>query len=674
MRPILRLFLLSFFLLLSALQVSHAEQQVEQPEGKKGAQPNRLIYSDSPYLLQHAYNPVDWYPWGVEAFEKAKKENKPIFLSIGYSTCHWCHVMARESFENPEIAGILNKYFVAIKVDREQRPDIDAVYMAATELINGYGGWPMSVFLDHRLRPFHAATYYPPYTTESGPGLKDILLKIHQLWISEHALVEENAEQVSMRIGAYADDTGVHESLAENIHVRAMQEIRAAYDSDFGGFSAAPKFPRPGIFAYLNRMAGDGYDGNKRKKAGSDKDSARDMMQTTLDAMAAGGIFDQVGGGFHRYSVDASWQVPHFEKMLYTQALMVMAYSDFYRLAPRDEYRRVVSQTLAFVQREMRSPDGGFYSALDADSERPDRPGEHAEGAYYLWSQAELKKILSAAEFRFAREYFHLREHGNIDADPDGEFENLNILYIDEAFRDSELAPEQQRQLRSVRSKLLKARLQRPPPHLDDKMITAWNAMMIAALARASRVFDRPEWLRQAELGLGFINKKLYRQKETRLLRSYRSGREQAQQGVDAMLEDYAWLIYALLEVYRAGGEVRWLAQAIDLQKQQDALFLDPASGAYFEASDSDASLLFRFKSIYDGALPAANAIALANLRRLAELAADKKEKKLRVQQAARLLGSFAAAVNRYPSGAAMLLSVELSPGGDGLRKQQVHE
>lgn len=608
---------------------------------------NRLIDSDSPYLLQHAYNPVNWYPWGNEAFDKARRENKPIFLSIGYSTCHWCHVMARESFENKEIADLLNKYFVSIKVDREERPDIDAVYMAATRLINGHGGWPMSVFLDNRLRPFHAATYYPPYTTDKSPGLKDILLKIHQLWVNEPQLVEANAAQVTEQIILYADDTAVPEKLAENINTLALQEIRSVYDSDFGGFSAAPKFPRPGIFAFLNQLALRPEKGSK---------TPHEMMQTTLDAMAAGGIFDQVGGGFHRYAVDDGWQVPHFEKMLYTQALMVMAYSDFYRVLPQANYRRLVAQTLGFVLQDMRSAEGGFYSALDADSERPGRPGEHAEGAYYLWSEAELKKVLTGQEFDFARDYFHVREHGNIDSDPNNEFTDLNILYVDEAFRGEALTAQQEKWLASIREKLNKQRHRRPMPHLDDKIITAWNGMMIAALARAARVFDEPEWLQQAIATILYVEKNLRQENSGELLRHYRNRQGDAK----AILADYAWLIYGMLEVYQASGHPRWLERALALQKKQDQLFLDKASGAYFEAADNDASLLFRFKGIYDDALPAANAIVLANLRRFAILTNKKAEQKNWKQRAERLVGSFAATVNRYPSGAAMLLSVEL--------------
>ncbi len=422
---IILFFLLQFFLLspavakepLQQVTVNNFLQKAEAEAKKQGRKANQLINESSPYLLQHAYNPVNWYAWGEAAFAKARKENKPIFLSIGYSTCHWCHVMAHESFENKEIAAILNKYFISIKVDREQRPDIDSVYMAATQLINGSGGWPMSVFLDNRLRPFHAATYYPPFSSENRTGLKEILLKIHELWKNQSALIEQVAANVSVRIEAYADDTAEVETLVSNINARALGKIIDSYDEAFGGFSAAPKFPRPGIFAFLNQLALLDEDGKKSM--------AKKMIRTTLDAMAAGGIYDQLAGGFHRYSVDGEWQVPHFEKMLYNQALMVLAYSDFYQIEKNQRYKQVVFETLDFVRQEMQSPDGGFYSALDADSERPDRLGEHAEGAYYLWSEAELKTLLSAPEFSFIKKYFHIQKNGNIISDPQNEFATL---------------------------------------------------------------------------------------------------------------------------------------------------------------------------------------------------------------------------------------------------------
>ncbi|MDT8281801.1 MAG: thioredoxin domain-containing protein [Gammaproteobacteria bacterium] len=630
-------------------------QQAAAQAKKEGRKANSLIDESSPYLLQHAYNPVNWYPWGDAAFEKAKKEHKPIFLSIGYSTCHWCHVMAHESFENKEIAALLNKYFISIKVDREQRPDIDAVYMSATQLINGQGGWPMTVFLDDQLRPFHAATYYPPFSSDTHTGLKDVLLKIHELWQQDPELIDEVATSITQRITAMADDALEESVLADNIDELAVQQIRQRYDESFGGFGAAPKFPRPGIFAYLNqRIKSD--DKNKKELT--------QMMKTTLDAMAAGGIYDHVGGGFHRYSVDERWQVPHFEKMLYSQALMVLTYSDFYQIDPQPGYKQIVYDTLAFVQREMRSAEGGYYSALDADSERvtpADAPldksshGNKAEGAYYLWHESELKKNLTADEFDWAKKYFHIRAKGNIDSDPRQEFTELNIFYIDEDLRDEPLTEKQVALFSSIKKKLNVKRQSRPRPHLDDKVITAWNGMMMSAFARASKVFDDPALLAEAMHSADFITQHLSSSKDGQLYRQYRDTRASS----SAVLSDYVWLIYGLLTIYDASHESRWLNTALKLQQAQDRLFLDKVSHAYFESAANDKNLLFRSKSIFDDALPAANAIALSNLRRLSALVKPVQQKQSFAVQADKLVSSFASVVNENPAAASMFLVVQ---------------
>ncbi len=652
-------------------------QQAATQAEKEGRKANSLINESSPYLLQHAYNPVNWYAWGDAAFEKAKKENKPIFLSIGYSTCHWCHVMAHESFENKKIAEILNKYFICIKVDREQRPDIDTVYMSATQLINGHGGWPMTVFLDHNLRPFHAATYYPPFTVQTGAtqtriGLKDVLLKIHGLWIAQPELINEIATNVTRRITALADETIEHGTLVKDINVLALKQVSASFDEDSGGFSAPPKFPRPGIFSFLNQLLLDDLKAVELNKSGvnetgpvSNIDTVRNMMSLTLDEMAAGGIYDQLAGGFHRYSVDGSWQVPHFEKMLYSQALMTMAYSDFYQIDPQQKHKQVVLETLKFVTEEMQSPAGGFYSALDADSERADEPGVHAEGAYYLWSEAELKEILSQAEFEFVKKYFHIRKNGNIDSDPQNEFTNLNIFYIDEEFKKSVLTKQQTELLASARKKLNNIRRQRPRPHLDDKIITAWNGMMLSAFAKASLVFKNPAFLEEAKRTVGFIKTHLYNKKTGKLYRHYRAhlntagASDSTNASAEATLSDYVWLIYGLLDVHKASNDKQWLDWALALQEKQNELFLDKATGAYFESVANDSSLLFRSKSIYDGALPSANAIALSNLRRLSHLS-EKTSQSIFSSQAEKLVGSFAEAINQNPAAASMLLAIEI--------------
>jgi len=623
-------------------------QEAAAKAKRQGIKANELINESSPYLLQHAYNPVKWHAWGDAAFEKARKENKPIFLSIGYSTCHWCHVMAHESFENKEIAALLNKHFICIKVDREQRPDIDSVYMSATELISGHGGWPMTVFLDHKLRPFHAATYYPPFSTQQRKGLKEIALKINELWKDDQALIDRVATSVTAQIAVLADDVIEQGKLDNDIHQLALQQIIDFYDEDFAGFSVAPKFPRPGIFAYLKALSASDI---KNKKA------AQKMMRSTLDAMASGGIYDQIAGGFHRYSVDQRWQVPHFEKMLYSQALMVIAYSELYQSDPQEKYKQLLYQTLKFTTEEMRSLAGGFYSALDADSELADNSGRRAEGAYYLWHESELKNVLSEAEFEFIKKYFHLQENGNIDSDPQGEFTDLNIFYVDEEFKNVVLSKQQKNLLESTSKKLNKIRRLRPGPHLDDKVITAWNGMMIAAFAKASVVFDDRDLLDEAIKTARFIMQHSFDEKKSKLYRQYRENKP----GIDAALSDYVWLIYGVMEIYQASNDKQWLSLAIDLHEDQNALFLDKVSGTYYESSSKDKNLLFRSKSIYDGAFPSANAIALSNLRKLSSLSSDVEQKKIYAMQADKLVASFATIVNRNPAAASMFLSVELN-------------
>lgn len=646
------------------LTVDDYLQQAKAQEKKA----NKLIDASSPYLLQHAYNPVEWYPWGVEAFEKARRENKPIFLSIGYSTCHWCHVMAHESFENIKIAELLNKYFVCVKVDREQRPDIDSIYMTATELINGHSGWPMTVFLDHQLRPFHAATYYPPFTGEKGLGLEDVLLRLHEIWLKQPEKISEVAAAVTARMIESADETSESGRLAKDIVEQAMRQIAEDFDTAYGGFSDAPKFPSPGIFSFLNQVAASTENTGLKKvgeRAGlNDTKRAKEMMRVTLDAMAAGGVYDHLAGGFHRYSVDAAWQVPHFEKMLYSQALMAMAFIEFYQVEPQEKYKKIIYQTLHFAVTELRSAAGGFYSALDADSATADRRGQYAEGAYYLWRSSEIKETLTADEFLFIKKYFHIEDEGNIAIDPYDAFQKLNILYVDEDYRNSPLTQQQLEWLFSAENKLNARRHLRPRPHLDDKTIAAWNGMMMAVLAKASAVFNDQSFLQDAIETADYIKAYLYRDNGNKLLRQYRestgSTGNSDKPGIEATLEDYVWVIYGLLEVYKVNKDKQWLDWAIKLHDKQDELFLDDATGAYFEWSAHDASLLFRSKSIFDGALPSSNAIALSNLRQLSLSAKTSSQRKALSVRADKLVSSFSSVINQYPAAAAALLAVDL--------------
>ena len=611
-----------------------------QDNREAGNKPNSLLQQSSPYLLQHAYNPVQWYAWGEEAFALARKQNKPIFLSIGYSTCYWCHVMAHESFENEKIASFLNKHFISIKLDREERPDIDNVYMAATELVKGYGGWPMTVFLNHDLEPFHAGVYYPPFSKDGITGLYDLLIKVDQLWRQDRDRIDLVADQITANIKAQADESAIGVDLDSNVRSLGMEQIRDNYDQEDAGFGSAPKFPRPGIYMYLLSVA----DGDSE-----DSVSAKQMLNETLIAMQQGGIYDHVGGGFHRYSVDAHWQVPHFEKMLYTQALMALAYTRLYALEQDARYREAATATLDFAMNEMRHPQGGFYSALDASSERPDQPGVHAEGAYYLWPAAELMSVLNKEEWSLLKRYFDIQSDGNIESDPRGEFEKLNILYIGEDSEHVGLTAKESVLLRSARNKLYAARLQRPRPHLDDKIITAWNGMMIRALVEAGRVFENKSYLAAARSAAAFIESHMMNGKTYTLSRRMRGG----EAGIEAGLVDYVWYTNGLLALYEHTKDRRWLELAQRLTTTQLQQFHDADQGGFYE-SGTDRNVLFRSRSAYDGALPAPNAIAVENLYRLARLTGDKKWR----QMADKTVASFAASLNSNPGSAAWMLSV----------------
>ena len=615
--------------------------QTNQAAGNKA---NSLIHQNSPYLLQHAYNPVQWYAWGEDAFEQARQQNKPIFLSIGYSTCHLCHVMAHESFENEKIAAILNRHFICIKLDREERPDIDNVYMAATELINGYGGWPMTVFLNHDLEPFHAGVYYPPVSTDNSTGLTELLLKVNALWHEDRERIDLVAAQITSKISADADETMRGISIDRQVRKLAIDQVSEIYDNEYAGFGAAPKFPRPGIFNLLQDVAA-----SKGGVPESSRQQALRMLRNTLLAMSQGGIYDHAGGGFHRYSVDEQWQVPHFEKMLYTQALMSLACTRLYEIAPDEHCREIATGTLDFVSAEMRHPQGAFYSALDASSERADKPGVHAEGAYYLWRAKQLEALLNRDEWTLVKKYYDIRDDGNIESDPRGEFERLNILYTSDDYKNKKLTGKESALLESALRKLYQARLQRPRPHLDDKIISAWNGMMITALVEAAAVFDHKEYLDAAIAAADFMRHRLLDKKTHELFRRMRGN----EPGIKATLDDYVWYINGLLALYEHTKSRQWLELAQQLTSKQVQLFYDRGKANFYESA-TDRHVLFRSRSAYDGALPAPNAIAVENLYRLAEFSGDKKWR----QMANDTLASFAASINSSPASAAWMTSL----------------
>jgi len=584
--------------------------------------PNRLAGEQSPYLLQHADNPVDWYPWGEDAFAAARRDDRPIFLSIGYSTCHWCHVMAHESFEDPSIADVLNRHFVSIKLDREERPDVDRVYMAFVQATTGAGGWPMSVFLTPDLKPFFGGTYFPPTSRWGRPGFIDLLSELTRAWREDRTRLLESADRILERL---RESTGADHAAGEGAPVATRSAVETgvtqftqAFDTRHGGFGGAPKFPRPSELYFL--LQAHALTGDER---------ARDMALETLHAMALGGIRDHVGGGFHRYAVDAEWRVPHFEKMLYDQAQLVLACLDASQAAGDAFYATVAEDTLDYVRRDLTAPGGAFYSAEDADSIDPtaaDGAGKR-EGAFYVWTATELDTLLGG-DAPVARRRFGVEDDGNAPFDPQGEFRGRNLLYVaqsmeDIASRSGVSGDEVMAALGRVRQVLFDARARRPRPHLDDKVITAWNGLMIAAFARAARVLQasprRGEWLTAATSAAEAVRRHLWRETDRRLLRRLRGG----EAAIEAFCEDYACLTWGLIELFQATGEGRWLSWTLELVAVQTELFFDERDGGWFSTTGADPSVLLRMKEDYDGAEPAAASVTVQNLLALGHLVAD---------------------------------------------------
>jgi uncharacterized protein YyaL (SSP411 family) len=576
---------------------------------ESGKTPNRLIHQKSPYLLQHAFNPVGWYPWGEEAFQRARDENKPIFLSIGYSTCHWCHVMEHESFENDSIAALMNEYFVCIKVDREERPDIDKVYMAALQGMGQGGGWPMSMFLTPDLRPFYGGTYFPPEERYGRISFPELLRRIHTVWTTQNEKVLESASGLTEYLRQAADQTD-SASLNPGIADLCFKQLEASYDPRNAGFGGGPKFPRPVVFSFLLRYY---------VRTGSEKALA--MTEKTLRKMSEGGIADHLGGGFHRYSVDAEWRVPHFEKMLYDQAQLACSYLELFQVTGNEAYASIAREILGYVRRDLTDKNGGFYSAEDADSPDPSDPSRKMEGAFYLWTEQELRQLLSPEDFLIFSQYYGIQSGGNAPADPQGEFQGKNIPYVSisldklssEIGRDSaELA----NRLLHIRTRLLEERTKRPRPHLDDKILTSWNGMMISAFARANQTLGDREYLTAAENAARFIVENLYDREEEVLLRRYRDG----EGGLEAHLDDYAFLAQGLLDLYEASFDLDWLDWSVRLTQKMVEIFHDREHGGFFDTSGKDPSVLVRTKETYDGAEAAGNSIAVGVLLRVADM------------------------------------------------------
>ncbi|HXA81403.1 MAG TPA: thioredoxin domain-containing protein [Opitutaceae bacterium] len=584
--------------------------------------PNSLAHEKSPYLRQHADNPVDWFPWGETAFAKARAEQKPIFLSIGYSTCHWCHVMAHESFEDAGLAALLNKNFVSIKVDREERPDVDRVYMAYVQMLTGHGGWPLSAWLTPDLKPFYGGTYFPPEDRYGRLGFANVLRALARGWAEEREkLVAEGARAVeTLRTKTdRAHSTSAPQAnsgQAGEAFEGAFRYLEESFDEEHGGFGHAPKFPRGSVLNFLFRCAA-------LQGASSDVGRAAvRMAAATLQAMARGGLHDHVGGGYHRYSVDARWLVPHFEKMLYDQAQIAVNFIEAYQATGDPRHGWAARDIFDYVLRDLAHPDGGFFSAEDADSAVDAGGTEQAEGAFYLWSADELRTVLGG-DFKLAAEHFGVQEEGNVPPgdDPHGEFSGKNILAqrqpLAATARALGLTPEEANEkLIAVLARLRAARTSRPRPHLDDKILTAWNGLMISALARGAQVLGDAALLAAAVRAAEFLRRELFDEKSGVIFRAWREGRG----ATEGFAEDYAFLVQGLLDLYEASFDVRWLQWAEPLQEKMDELFFDTERGGYFNSRADDVNLVLRLREDYDGAEPAPSSVAALNLLRLAAM------------------------------------------------------
>ena len=623
-----------------------AEAKAAQPEHT-----NRLAQEKSPYLLQHAHNPVDWYPWGEEAFARARRENKPIFLSVGYSTCHWCHVMAHESFENEDVAAVMNREFVNIKVDREERPDVDRVYMTFVQATTGGGGWPMSVWLTPDLKPFVGGTYFPPEDRYGQPAFKTVLERIATTWKENHDKIVEQGGKIVEALRESQSATTAAGKIDATILDAAYRQLDRSYDPKEGGFGNAPKFPRPATLNFLTRFYARAPKGESGKHA-------LEMALLTLRKMAAGGMHDHIGGGFHRYSVDRYWHVPHFEKMLYDQAQLAVAYLDAFQITRDRQYESVARDILDYVGRDITSKEGGFFSAEDADS--PVAAGadrghaETKEGAFYIWMKKEIDDALGdiAEIFSF---HYGVQPHGNAPegSDPQDEFRGENILIerhtiAETAKHFGKTEGEMQKLLAQGREKLFSIRARRPRPHLDDKIIAAWNGLMISAYARGAQVLDEPRYLEVATRAAKFLRTNLYEEKSKLLYRNYRGCRSD----IDGFADDYAFMIQGLLDLYEASFDVEWLKFAVELQETQDRLFFDEKNGGYFSTSGEDKSVFLRMKDDNDGAEPAASSVAALNLLRLAQFRDDKQ----RSERARKTIDAFATTLSHFPSAMPQML------------------
>ncbi len=591
---------------------------------------NRLINEKSPYLLQHAHNPVDWYPWDEEAFEKARKENKPIFLSIGYSTCHWCHVMEDESFEDEEVAKLMNETFVSIKVDREERPDIDNIYMTVCQMISQGGcGWPLTIIMTPDKKPFFAATYIPKESRYGRAGMMDFIPKVKELWANERDNILQSADSITDAVKKATDVSQNTEGkdLSTKTLDNAYNQLLRNFDEENGGFGSKPKFPTPHNHLFLLRYW---------KRTGDPL--ALQMVEKTLQEMRLGGIYDHVGYGFHRYSTDQEWLLPHFEKMLYDQALLVMAYTETYQVTGKKVYEKTAREILNYVLRDMTSTEGGFYSAEDADSE-----GE--EGKFYVWTEEELKETLGKEDAELIIKTFNTSKTGNFTEEASGHQTGANILHLTKPLNEIALSyeiseEEFSEKIEKARITLFNEREKRIHPYKDDKILTDWNGLMIAAFSMAGRVFNEPKYTEAAEKAASFILNDM-RDSNGKLLHRYRQG----EAGITANVDDYAFMIWGLLELYESTLDIKYLKVALSLQDDMDKGFWDDKNGGYYFTSNDAEELISRQKEIYDGAIPSGNSVAGLNLLKLSRITGDVEYEK----KAAKLGKAFSETIQSGP-------------------------
>ncbi|XP_049615794.1 spermatogenesis-associated protein 20 isoform X2 [Syngnathus scovelli] len=633
----------------------------EGPPATPPRHSNRLAEERSPYLLQHAHNPVDWYPWGQEAFDQARIQDKPIFLSVGYSTCHWCHVMERESFEDEEIAKLLNSNFVCVKVDREERPDVDKVYMTFVQATSGGGGWPMSVWLTPDLRPFIGGTYFPPRDQGRRAGFKTILGRVAQQWQNNRSNLESSGNRIleALKKGtAVAGKAGASPPLAPSVAQRCFHELAQSYEEEYGGFRDAPKFPTPVNLMFL--MSYWSVNGST-----SEGLEALRMALHTLRMMARGGIHDHVGQGFHRYSTDSSWHVPHFEKMLYDQAQLAVAYVTAFQVSGEQIFADVAKDILLYVSRDLSDKSGGFYSAEDADSVPTSGGAEKREGAFCVWTASELGRLLADAAVgasgsaTLAEVFMHhygVKEQGNVapEQDPHGELRGQNVLIVRysaelTAARFGISVETLNELLARARAKLAEVRKLRPRPHLDTKMLASWNGLMVSAYARAGAALGDEALLERALRAGHFLKEYLWDAERRTLLRScYRGDQMEVQQistPISGFLDDYAFVVCGLLDLYEATLQIEWLQWAEELQLRQDVLFWDSAGGGYFSCDPSDTTVLLQLKEDQDGAEPSANSVSAWNVLRLSQYTGRQEW----LQRCQKLLAAFSERLTKLP-------------------------